>query len=258
VHPILLKIGSITLYTYGLFVALGFMTAIWVASWRAKSRKSGIQYQEISDLFFVILLSALVGARLLFVIQNFSSFQDNLLGIFKIWNGGLVFYGGFIMALVSAMIYIKYKKYDLWNTADLLAPAIALGHAVGRLGCFFAGCCYGKTCELPWAVTFSDPDALASLGVPLHPTQLYAVLSNLTIFGLLLALDKKSAFAGRLFWLYILFYAIFRSVEEVFRGDPRGEFIFQVMSPSQAIGCVMALVAVAMLFWLSKRSTSGR
>jgi len=157
----------------------------------------------------VILLSSLVGARLLYVIQNFSLFSDHPLDMFKIWNGGLVFYGGFILALVAAMVYVKYKKFDLWPTADLLAPAIALGHAVGRLGCLFAGCCYGKTCDLPWAITFSDPESLAPLGIPLHPTQLYAVFSNLIIFGLLLAMDKKSAFAGRLFWLYILFMEFF-------------------------------------------------
>ena len=257
-HPILLKIGSITLYTYGLFVALGFMTAIWFASRRAKARGAAIQHDEITDLFLVILLSSLVGARLLYVIQNFSLFSDHPLDMFKIWNGGLVFYGGFILALVAAMVYVKYKKFDLWPTADLLAPAIALGHAVGRLGCLFAGCCYGKTCDLPWAITFSDPDSLALLGIPLHPTQLYAVFSNLIIFGLLLAMDKKSAFAGRLFWLYILFYGIFRSLIEFFRGDERGEFVLHVISPSQTIGCAMSLVAVGMLLWLSRRSRAGR
>jgi len=257
-HPILLKIGSITLYTYGLFVALGFMTAIWFASRRAKARGAAIQHDEITDLFLVILISSLVGARLLYVIQNFSLFSDHPLDMFKIWNGGLVFYGGFILALVAAMVYVKYKKFDLWPTADLLAPAIALGHAVGRLGCLFAGCCYGKTCDLPWAITFSDPDSLAPLGIPLHPTQLYAVFSNLIIFGLLLAMDKKSAFSGRLFWLYILFYGIFRSLIEFFRGDERGEFVLHVISPSQIIGGVMALVAVGMLLWLSRQSRSGR
>ena len=257
-HPILLKIGNITLYTYGLFVALGFMTAIWFASRQARIRRATIQHQEITDLFLVILLASLVGARLFYVVQNFSLFSDHPLDVFKIWNGGLVFYGGFLLALVSAMVYVKQKHFDLWSTADLLAPAIALGHAVGRLGCLFAGCCYGKTCDLPWAITFADPDSLAPLGIPLHPTQLYAVLSNLIIFGLLLAMDKKSAFPGRLFWLYIFFYGIFRSLIEFFRGDERGEFVLQVISPSQTIGGVMVLVAVGMLLWLSRQSRSGR
>ena len=206
------------------------MTAIWFSSHRAKIRGAAIQSQEITDLFLVILISSLVGARLFYVAQNFSLFSAHPLDIFKIWNGGLVFYGGFIAALVATVIYVKQKGFEIWSTADLLAPGIALGHAVGRLGCLFAGCCYGSTCDLPWAVTFTDPESLAPLNIPLHPTQLYAVISNLIIFCLLLALDRKSAFAGRLFWLYILLYGIFRSLVEVFRGDDRGAFVFNLLS----------------------------
>ncbi|GAB6142782.1 prolipoprotein diacylglyceryl transferase [Desulfocicer niacini] len=253
-HPILFKIGSITLYTYGLFVALGFMSAIWFASRRAGTKALAIKSQEITDLFLVILVSAILGARLFYVIQNFSIFSEHPLDVFKIWNGGLVFYGGFMVALVAAMVYIKKKGFDLWSTADLLAPAIALGHAVGRFGCLFAGCCYGKACALPWAITFTNPESLAPLNISLHPTQLYAVASNLIIFAVLLLMDRKSIFSGALFWLYILLYGIFRSVLEIFRGDDRGEFMFQVISPSQTIGMAMALVAVIMLVWLYGRS----
>jgi len=253
-HPILFKIGSITLYTYGLFVALGFMGAIWFASRRARIKNLAIKSQEITDLFLVILVSSILGARLFYVIQNFSLFSDHPLDVFKIWNGGLVFYGGFMVALVVAMVYIKQKKFDLWSTADLLAPAIALGHAVGRFGCLFAGCCYGKVCELPWAITFTNPESLAPLNIALHPTQLYAVASNLVILALLLLVERKMIFSGGLFWLYILLYGIFRSVLEIFRGDDRGDFMFQVISPSQTIGMAMALGAVIMMVWLYGRS----
>ena len=253
-HPILFKIGKITLYTYGLFVALGFMGAVWFASRRARTKCLAIKSQEITDLFLVILISAILGARLFYVAQNFSLFSDHPLDVFKIWNGGLVFYGGFVVALIAAMVYIKQKGFDLWSTADLLAPAIALGHAVGRFGCLFAGCCYGKSCALPWAITFTNPESLAPLNIPLHPTQVYAVGSNLMIFGLLLLMDRKWLFSGGLFWLYILLYGVFRSVLEIFRGDDRGEFLFQMISPSQTIGMAMALVAVIMLVWLYGRS----
>ncbi len=253
-HPILFKIGSITLYTYGLFVALGFMSAIWFASRRARIKKLAIKSQEITDLFLVILVSSILGARLFYVVQNFSLFSDHPLDVFKIWNGGLVFYGGFLVALVATMVYVKKKGFDLWATADLLAPAIALGHAVGRFGCLFAGCCYGKACDLPWSITFTDPESLAPLNISLHPTQLYAVISNLVILALLLLVERKSIFSGGLFWLYILLYGIFRSVLEIFRGDDRGEFMFQVISPSQTIGMTMALGAVIMLVWLYGRS----
>ncbi len=246
-HPILLKIGSLTLYTYGLFVGLGFLTAVFVASQRAK--KYNIKSEQMSDLFFVILVAAIIGARLLYVAINFSEFSGHFIDIFKIWNGGLVFYGGFIAALAAAIVYIKRTGLLMWQTGDIIAPGIALGHAIGRLGCFSAGCCYGKHCSLPWAVTFTDPNSLAPLGVPLHPTQLYSVLSNFTIFLILLWIDKRKKFDGMVFWSYILLYGIFRSFIEIFRGDPRGYFPFlHFLSISQGIGIIMALIAIFMLF----------
>jgi len=151
-HPILLTIGGLTLYTYGLFVGLGFITAVIVSGKRSK--KYNIKPEQMSDLFFIILVSAIAGARLLYVVINFSEFSGHPIDIFKIWNGGLVFYGGFIAALTAAIIYIKKTELPLWLTGDIIAPGIALGHAIGRLGCFSAGCCYGKQCSLPWAVTF--------------------------------------------------------------------------------------------------------
>ncbi len=249
-HPILLKIGSLTLYTYGLFVGLGFLTAVLVSGRRGK--KYNIKPEQMSDLFFIILISAITGARLLYVVINFSDFSGHLIDIFKIWNGGLVFYGGFIAALAAALVYIKKTNLLMWQTGDIIAPGIALGHAIGRLGCFSAGCCYGRQCRLPWAVTFTDPHCLAPLGVPLQPTQLYSVLSNFTIFLILLWIDKKKKFDGMVFWCYILLYGLFRSFIEIFRGDPRGHFLFfNFLSVSQGIGLIMAIAAVFMLYRLS-------
>ncbi len=250
-HPILLKIGSITLYTYGLFVGLGFLTAVLVSGKRGK--KYNIKPEQMSDLFFIILVSAIAGARILYVIINFSEFSGNLINIFKIWNGGLVFYGGFIAALAAAIIYIKKTGLLMWQTGDIIAPGIALGHSIGRLGCFSAGCCYGKQCNLPWAVTFTDPHCLAPIGVPLQPTQLYSVLSNFIIFLILIWLDKRKKFDGMVFWSYILLYGIFRSFIEIFRGDPRGHFLsIHFLSVSQGIGIIMAIIAIYMLYHLSK------
>ncbi len=249
-HPVLLKIGSLTLYTYGLFVGLGFLTAVLVSGKRGK--KYNIKPEQMSDLFFIILVSAIAGARILYVMINFSEFSGHLIDVFKIWNGGLVFYGGFIAALITAIIYIKQTGLLMWRTGDIIAPGIALGHAIGRLGCFSAGCCYGKQCALPWAVTFTDPHCLAPIGVPLQPTQLYSVLSNFIIFLILIMIDKKKKFDGMVFWSYIFLYGIFRSFVEIFRGDPRGHFPFlHFLSISQGIGLIMAVLAVYMLFHLA-------
>ncbi|MBW2099219.1 MAG: prolipoprotein diacylglyceryl transferase, partial [Deltaproteobacteria bacterium] len=133
-------------------------------------------------------------------------------------------------------------------------PSLALGHFFGRLGCFSAGCCYGKLPDLPWAVTFTNPDSLAPLGVPLHPTQLYSAANNLIIFGFLLLFKRIKKFEGQLFWIYVLLYGITRSIIEIFRGDPRGGVLFGILSVSQTIGAAMSIIAVFMLVVLGRRA----
>ncbi len=255
-HPILINIGSFNLYTYGLFMALGFLTAMQVSKINAKPH--GISAEIITDIFFVILLSALVGARLLYVIINFNSYRDNLLGIFQIWNGGLVFFGGFITAVIACAIYFKKKNLKIFQTADIIAPGIALGHAVGRIGCLFAGCCYGKVCDLPIAIKFTNSDSLAPLNVFLHPTQIYSMISNLIIFFTLLWLQKRKKFDGMVFLIYIILYSLFRSIIEFFRGDFRGDFIFDFISMSQGIGFMVSLIAFIILIKLSRPSHGSK
>lgn len=244
-HPILLEIGSLRLYTYGLFLAIGFITAIWFT--KRNARFYGISDQTVSDLFFTILVSAIVGARFLYVIINFDDYKANPLEIFQIWNGGLVFFGGFIFATLAAVIFLRIKQMDIWKTGDILAPGLALGHSVGRFGCLFAGCCYGKTCDLPIALTFTHPDSLAPLHLPLHPTQLYMVASNFLLFLILLAIQKRKRFNGMVFLSYVMLYSIFRAVVEYFRGDFRGDFFFEFLSMSQGIGLVVSFVALGIL-----------
>ncbi len=244
-HPILLEIGSLRLYTYGLFLAIGFITAIWFT--KRNARLYGISDQTVSDLFFTILVSAILGARFLYVIINFDDYKANPLEIFQIWNGGLVFFGGFIFATLASVIFLRIKQMDIWKTGDILAPGLALGHSVGRFGCLFAGCCYGKTCDLPIALTFTHPDSLAPLHLPLHPTQLYMVASNFLLFLILLAIQKRKRFNGMVFLSYVMLYSIFRAVVEYFRGDFRGDFFFEFLSMSQGIGLVVSFVALGIL-----------
>ena len=254
-HPILLNIGHITLYTYGLFLALGFIIAIWFS--KRNAAFFNIKAEDISDLFFFILVSAIIGARLLYVGINFETFKANPLEAFKIWNGGLVFFGGFIAATLTSLVFLKQRGLPILKIGDVVAPGIALGHAVGRLGCFFAGCCYGKTCDLPFAITFSHPQSLAPLGTPLHPTQLYMVGSNLILFFILLAFQKRKRFNGMIFLAYIMLYSTFRAGIEYFRGDFRGDFFFEFLSLSQGIGLSVSLIALVVMIHLS-RNTHAR
>ena len=250
-HPILLQVGSLKLYTYGFFVALGFIIAIWFT--KRNARFYGVPDQMVSDLFLTVLISALAGARILYVLINIDAYRDNFLDIFKIWNGGLVFFGGFIGGALGAIIFLRIKKMDIWKTADVISPGLALGHSVGRFGCLFAGCCYGKSCSLPIAITFTNPDSLAPLNIPLHPTQLYMIASNFVLFLILLAIQRRKRFNGMVFLSYIMLYSAFRSIIEFFRGDFRGTFFFDFLSLSQGIGLLVS--CIALIFMIIKLRT---
>lgn len=255
-HPILVNFGSFTLYTYGFFLAMGFLAAVWFS--KRNARFYDLKPDDISDLFFVILISGIVGARLLYVIINFDDFKASPLDIFKLWNGGLVFFGGFMGAVAASIVTIRIKNLPFFKTADTIAPGVALGHGIGRLGCFFAGCCYGRQCDLPIAVQFSHPDSLAPLHVPLHPTQIYMVAANLILFLILIFLQRRKRFHGMIFLSYIILYSVFRFIIEFFRGDFRGDFYFEFLSVSQGIGILAIVIAVAAMVKLALSSRGDR
>ena len=255
-YPVLLKIGNFSLYTYGLFIAVSFIVGIIVA--RHEAGRLEEDQDKIMDLCFYVLLAAIVGSRLFYVLTNLEMFVSDPLEILRIWNCGLVFYGGFIAALITAIIYLKKKKMLLFKTADIMAPPLAIGHAIGRMGCFFAGCCYGNACDLPWAVIFTNPDSLAPVNIAVHPTQLYSFVANLLIFIFLWFFRKRKRYDGQLFWIYVFLYGVSRFLIEIFRGDFRGDFLFEVLSISQVIGAFMALISVIMLILFRRRELKAK
>ena len=251
-HPVLLHFGKVTVYTYGFLIAVGFIVGILFA--KKEAVRLGRDPEMVMDLSFYIIIAAIVGSRFFYVLTTPEIYLHDPLEIFKIWNGGLVFYGGFIMALATALFYVYAKGIPLWETADIFAPAIAIGQFFGRLGCFSAGCCYGKLCDLPWAVTFRHPDSLAPTGLPLHPSQLYHAGANLLIFSLLWGFRKKTQFKGQLFWIYVSLYGAVRSFLEIFRNDFRGHIFLGTFSVSQVIGVTMALTGICMLVFLNRKN----
>jgi phosphatidylglycerol---prolipoprotein diacylglyceryl transferase len=251
-HPVLFHFGILTIYTYGFLIAVGFIVGILLA--KREAVRVGIDPDAIMDLSFYVIIAAIVGSRLFYVITTPDVYISNPLEIFKIWNGGLVFYGGFIFALATALVYMKIKRMPVWETTDIIAPSIALGQFFGRLGCLSAGCCYGKICNLPWAVTFHNPRSLAPTGLPLHPTQLYDAFGNLVIFFLLWGLRKNKRFSGQIFWTYVPLYGMARIIVENFRDDFRGHVFFGLFSISQVIGCVMAIIGISMLVVLHRKN----
>ncbi|HUV50406.1 MAG TPA: prolipoprotein diacylglyceryl transferase [Anaerolineae bacterium] len=250
-HPVLLKLGPFSIYTYGFFIAMGFIAGILLA--KREAMRLGEDPERIMDLSFYVLIAAIVGSRLFYIFINPDIFLSDILESFRIWNGGLVFYGGFIAALIVGLVYVKIKKMPLWRTTDIAALSLALGQFFGRLGCFSAGCCYGKACNFSWGVTFTNLDTLAPVGIPLHPTQLYHAAGNLLIFVILWFFRRRKKFDGQLFWLYVILYVITRSFIEIFRGDFRGEPVFGVLSVAQAIGIIMVPAAIIMMIILRKQ-----
>lgn len=252
-HPILIKIGPLTIHTYGVMIAAGFILGLALALRQA--RRQLIPAEKIIDLGFYMLLAAIVGSRLFFVIVNAGYYLKRPLDIFKIWEGGLVFYGGVIFAIPTAIWFIRKKALDLWDTADIFAPSLAIAHAIGRLGCLSSGCCYGREVhDLPWAITFSDPECLAPTGIPMHPTQLYESAGELINFLILIALRKYKSFKGRLFWTYLLNYSVVRFTVEFFRGDEARGFLIGNISVSQGISILLFLGAVTGLIILRKKA----
>jgi phosphatidylglycerol---prolipoprotein diacylglyceryl transferase len=255
-YPRLFELGAVTVYTYGVLLAAAYLLGLKLAMVRAKAR--GLDANRVLDLGIYIIISALVGAKLLLLITDFKTFTANPRELLTLARSGGVFYGGLILAVSVALFYIRKVGLPLWTTTDVFAPGIALGHVVGRFGCLFAGCCYGKPTTLPWGITFSDPFAAANVGTPLgvalHPTQLYEAGAELLILGILLITERKGrSFPGRTFWLYMLLYAISRFIIEFYRGDDRGTV--GMFSTSQFISLVLAPLAVAMLVYLSRAKT---
>jgi len=251
-HPILIRIGPLTIHTYGFMIATGFLIALYLAGRQAK--KEGISSDRIMDLGFYILLAAIIGSRLLFVLINADHYFQNPLDIFKIWEGGLVFYGGVLFAVPVAIWHMKKHNLDIWSTADIFAPSIAIGHVFGRLGCFFAGCCFGKTAgTLPWGVIFSDPECLAPRNVLLHPTQLYESGGELINFLILISLRKHKSFNGQLFMAYLLLYSVLRFIVELFRGDTERGYLIYPISVSQGISMALFLTAIIGMVVLKQR-----
>jgi len=255
-YPRLFELGPITVYTYGVLLAAAYLFGLQLAMRRARAR--GLDHNRVLDLGIFIIISALIGAKLLLLVTDWRAFRADPKELLTLARSGGVFYGGLILAVSVALWYIRRNGLPLWTTCDVFAPGIALGHVVGRFGCLFAGCCFGKPTTLPWGITFTDPFAAQNvgtpLGVPLHPTQIYEAGAEFIILMVLLATERKGKpFAGRTFWLYMLLYAISRFIIEFFRGDDRGNV--GPLSTSQFISVLLAPLAVGMLVYLSRTVT---
>jgi phosphatidylglycerol:prolipoprotein diacylglycerol transferase len=249
-HPRLFTSDFFVLHTFGVFLAAAYLVALW---WLMRSAKrAGLKGESIAGLGLWIIIGAILGAKALMVIRFY---RDYLVNPADLWSLATLqsagdFYGGFIGAILAALIYFKrHPELPAWGTADISAPAIALGQAIGRIGCFMAGDDYGRPTDLPWGVTFHHPDAAdiggAPLGIPLHPVQLYESLTCLVLYFVLVRLARHKRFEGEIILAYSIFYALIRYFLEFLRGDAdRGFVLGGLLSTSQAIAIITLVICI--------------
>lgn len=248
-HPILISIGSFHLPTYGVLLVLAILAGIFTAI--RLGRRVGLDSGLILDFCTWIMVVALVGAKVLMVVGEWSYYRDNPAEVFSLSTlmAGGVFYGGFLAAFFFTVWYVHVQKLSFWKLADVLAPGVVLGQSIGRLGCFNAGCDYGTPTQVRWGVVFTSAFAHEVSGVPLgirlHPTQLYESFATFLIFGILLWQFPRRRREGSIFLAYVGLYAGARFFLEYLRGDADRGFVFHhLLSTSQFIA-LLALAGVA-------------
>ncbi len=264
-YPILLKLGPLTIHTYGFMLALGVASALWFLY--VQTKKQGLEAPKMLDMAFYTIIISLVGAKLILFIGNFSYYIRYPGELFSLARSGGVFQGGLAFGIIFALWYFRKHKIPTWKAADVVAPALALGHGFGRIGCFSAGCCYGSECSLPWGVTFHNEYANSLTGIPLrtilHPTQLYESALNFLNFLVLFLILRKKKFDGQVFSFYIINYSIIRFFVEYFRGDhPESAFLIHNPSPYLSLSfpqffSILGLIGGVTLFLVLRKRKSA-
>jgi phosphatidylglycerol:prolipoprotein diacylglycerol transferase len=262
-RQVLFEIPWLGLKVHGFSVMLVSASAagVYLTAWRARREK--IHPDVVFDLAVWLLTGGFIGARALFLIRNpevVHSFWD----IFKVWQGGIVFYGCIIGGLIGSLMYWARHPFPLWAMCDAVAPSLAIGLALGRVGCLLNGCCFGSVCELPWAMTFSSGtlpwlhhvesgwlSPLAARSLPVHPTQVYSVLDGLFLLALLSAYFPHRRRDGQVMALLMVTYPVTRFLIEGLRDDD-GAYVLG-LTLSQLISAVLFPCGLAAWWWISRQ-----
>lgn len=242
--------------TYGVLLATAFSVAYFVSLWRAE--KLGDSPKHIENLFLLIVFASIIGSRLFHVFfEDPSYYASHPAKILAVWEGGYTFYGAFLSATLAIWVYCKAKKVPFLEFGDIAAASSMIGLAIGRVGCFMAGCCWGREAHVPWAVTFTHPESFAvTKNIPLHPTQLYEALGGLLIFCYLQWRFKHRAYVGQVGFHTLALYAVLRFIVEYFRGDDyRGYMFGGTLSYSQFVSLAILPFAIAGMFLFSKTTS---
>jgi len=236
-HPICFHLGSRPIYWYGVMTALGFLAA--VVHWGRRSRLDGYPPGFGTDRGFWIMVSGILGARAAYILANLGDYRTEPWTIFRIDQGGLIYYGGFFGAALAVVLYARLKKRPLWAVGDLAVSPLPLGHALGRIGCLLNGCCFGTESNLPWSIHLQDAHR--------HPTQVYETVFNVLLYVFILWYYPRRKKDGAVVALYLVSYPLVRFLIEFIRGDTRMGVLGLTMA--QAISLVM--LAAGVLLWVA-------
>ena len=251
-HPVLFNIGPVTIYSYGFLIAIGAVLGFTYLYFQGK-KYVGLTFDQANSLFIYLVLAGVAGGKFFMIFEDIDYYLSNPGKLIS--GSGFVFYGSLIFAIPTLLWFFKKNNLPTWRMLDIMGPTACIAHGFGRMGCFLAGCCYGKPTDSLFGVTYIDAACQAQpLHTPLHPTQLYEAGFIFLIFVVLTILKKRKQFDGQLFLIYIILYAIGRGVLELYRADlERGFVIKDVISNSQFISLVMISVAVYFYVKLKRR-----
>ena len=250
-YPILFKIGKVAVHSYGLMAAIAILVGYYLAL--KNSPRYRIEPRKMETVALLVVLGGLVGARLIFVLQNMRYFLAHPLEIVFTWHGGLSWHGALLGGTLAALAYARRAGIPVLDLLDCLAPIAAIGLAIGRIGCFLNGCCYGGPTDLPWAVRFHSSGG--ELTPPSHPAQLYAFVGNLLLFIGLWRWQGRRQFRGHVFLAYLAWYSVLRAALEWIRKGATADVAFDGMTRGQVASAIIFVAAIA-LIWLGRRRAS--
>ncbi len=251
-HPVLIQLGPLTIRWYGVMIAIACIVGMWVGGREAE--RKGIGKGKIQDFSLYAIIGAIIGARLYYVLfSDWTQFWHSPLSVFAVWHGGLAIHGALLGGFLVGLVYTRIQKISFWKFADTIAPSIILGQAIGRIGCFFNGDAHGYPTDLPWGLIYSPDSPAGEMfpGKPLHPTQLYEMVLNFIIFGLLWKIRKNMKVDGHLFLLYVILYSVIRILVEHFRADKLT--YFGNLSAAQSIGIIGIILGFSLMFVLKRK-----
>jgi len=250
-HPVLVEIGPLAIRWYGVIIALACIVGLWLAGREAE--RKGIARAKVQDFGLYAIIGAVVGARIYYVaFGDWNHFWEHPLSIFAIWQGGLAVHGGILGGLLVAVLYTRKQNIRFWEFADTFAPSLILGQAIGRIGCFLNGDAHGYPTSRPWGLVYSPESPAGQMfpGQPLHPTQLYEMIFNVIIFGILWKLRKHMKVDGHLFLIYVMLYSAIRIFVEYFRADKLT--YLENVSAAQSIGIIGIILSFGLMALLGR------